>query len=76
MPHCGLSLAKGTDRETNMAEKYVGKFMTYRISGRNKLGLSEHQKQIRFLTGLSVGICTLLAILFCWLMNRSSFFLH
>jgi hypothetical protein len=38
--------------------------------------LSEHQKLIRFLTGLSVGICTLIAVVFFWLVNRPGFLSH
>ena len=41
---------------------------------RPKRSLSLHQKQIRFFIGLSVGICTLLAILFVWLLSRFSYF--
>jgi hypothetical protein len=40
---------------------------------RGKPSLSPHQKQIRFFIGLFVVVCTLLAILFFWLVNRSSF---
>jgi hypothetical protein len=48
----------------------------YQTTWRRKPFLSEHQKQIRFLTGLSVGICTLAAIAFFWLMNRPICFPH
>ena len=40
---------------------------------RPKRSLSLHQKQIRFFIGLSVSICTLLAILFFWLLSRLSY---
>ncbi len=43
---------------------------------RRKPVLSFHQKQIRFLTGLSMGVCTLFVVVIFWLVNRSSFILH
>jgi hypothetical protein len=43
---------------------------------RGKSSLSKHQKQIRFFIGLFVVICTVLAIVFFWLVNRSSFIPH
>jgi len=49
--------------------------MANHVARRQKRSLSLHQKQIRFFIGLSVGICALLAIVFFWLVNRSSFFI-
>jgi len=50
--------------------------MTYHNSCRRKSILSEHQKQIRLLTGLLVGICILFAIVFFWLVSRPAFIPH
>jgi len=50
--------------------------MGYHHTRRGKPSLSEHQKQIRFFIGLFVAICTLLAILFFWLVNRPDFIPH
>jgi hypothetical protein len=50
--------------------------MAYHNAYRRKPCLSEHQKQIRFFTGLSVGICTLFAVVFFWLVSRLSFIPH
>jgi hypothetical protein len=50
--------------------------MTYLNTCRRKPSLSEHQKQIRFFTGLMVGLCALFAVAFFWLMGRSSFIPH
>jgi hypothetical protein len=52
------------------------KIMTNHVARRQKRSLSLHQKQIRFFIGLSVGICALLAIVFFWLVSRSSFIPH
>jgi hypothetical protein len=46
------------------------------VTRRRKPELSGHQKQIRFLTRLSVVICALFAVAFFWLMNRSSYSSH
>jgi len=40
---------------------------------RHKPNLSEHQKQIRFFTRLSLVVAVALAVLVFWLLNRSSF---
>jgi hypothetical protein len=50
--------------------------MTPQNTCRKKPYLSEHQKQIRILTGLSVVICAVLAVVFFWLMTRPSFLPH
>jgi len=47
--------------------------MTYLNSCRRKPILTEHQKQIRFLTGLLMGICALFAAAFFWLVSRPGF---
>jgi hypothetical protein len=38
---------------------------------RKKPELSFHQKQIRFLTGLSMAVCAALLAAMLWLVNRS-----
>jgi hypothetical protein len=43
---------------------------------RRKPALSAHQKQIRFLTGLSMAVCTLMAGLLFWAVNRPSYISH
>jgi hypothetical protein len=50
--------------------------MAYDYIYRRKPILSEHQKQIRFFIGLSVGLCVLFAISFFWLLNRLDFIPH
>jgi hypothetical protein len=46
--------------------------MAYHNTCGRKPCLSEHQKQMRFFTRLLVGICALFAVVFFWLVNRSS----
>jgi len=43
---------------------------------RRKPVLSLHQKQIRFLTGLSVIICSLFGFAFFWMVNWLSYTVH
>ena len=43
---------------------------------RRKLELSDHQKQIRFFTRLSVVICSSVVFVFFWFMSRSNFITH
>jgi hypothetical protein len=50
--------------------------MAHHIAHRRKPVPSAHQKQIRFLTGLSVGISMLFIIALFWLVNRSNFGHH
>jgi hypothetical protein len=50
--------------------------MTTHAIRRRKPNLSAHQKQIRFLTGLSVFISLLFVIALFWLVNRSNFGHH
>lgn len=52
------------------------KIMGHHHTRRGKPSLSEHQKQIRFFIGLSVGICALVAIVFFWLVSRAGFIPH
>jgi hypothetical protein len=52
------------------------KMMTCRNTYRRKPTLSGYQKQIRFLTGLSVVICTALVVALFWLVNRPIFIPH
>ena len=43
---------------------------------RRKPELSAHQKQMRFLTGLSMFVCMLVAVLLFWAVNRPNFISH
>ena len=43
---------------------------------RRKPVLSGHQKQIRFLTRLSVVMCSLFTLALFWLVNRTSYLTH
>lgn len=47
--------------------------MSNRVVRRRKPVLSEHQKQIRFFTRLSLVICCLFTFAFFWFLNRPSF---
>ena len=44
--------------------------MPYNATRRRKPALTGHQKNIRFLTRLSVVICSLVSLAFFWFMNR------
>jgi hypothetical protein len=63
-----------------MGAKYqtepIPKMMTYQNIGRRKPGSSDHQRQIRLLTGLLMGVCALITFVFFWLVNRPSFIPH
>jgi hypothetical protein len=48
-------------------------FMPYYPIRRRKRSLSEHQKQIRFWTGLSMTMSVLLFAVFFWYLNRQDF---
>ena len=41
---------------------------------RRKRSLSQHQKQMRFLTGLAIGVGMLLAAIVLWAINRPILF--
>jgi len=50
--------------------------MAYYPTYRRKPVLSLHQKEMRFITALSVFICTLVAFAFFWLVSRPEFIGH
>jgi len=50
--------------------------MSRYVMSPRKRNLSAHQKQIRFFAGLALAICSLLTVLFFWLLNRPGFILH
>jgi hypothetical protein len=54
----------------------IEEIMAYQTTRRRKPVLSEHQKQIRFFTRLSVVLCALFALALLWLLNRTSFITH
>jgi hypothetical protein len=50
--------------------------MSYHPAHRRKPIPSAHQKQMRFLTGLSLAFYCLLFITVLWLVNRPSFYMR
>jgi len=50
--------------------------MPYHTIRRRKRSLSAHQKQIRFLTGLSMTMSFLLFVALFWFLNRPGFATH
>ena len=50
--------------------------MTSHTIYRRKPFLSLHQKQMRFFTGLSVIVCTVVVFALFWGVNRLSYILH
>jgi len=54
----------------------VERIMAHQTTRRRKPVLSDHQKQIRFFTRLSVVICSLFAVALFWLLSRTSFITH
>jgi hypothetical protein len=50
--------------------------MPYHNIRRKKRNLSEHQKRIRFLTGLSIFMVFAFMVTIFWIANRSSFGHH
>jgi hypothetical protein len=71
-----ISAATGTIMPAKFQTESLPKMTTCHHTYRRKPTLSEYQKQIRFLTGLSVIICTALVVGFFWMLNRPVFIPH